>query len=182
MKKTHVLIAIVALLSWTQNTVQAQTFKTATGIVSFTSKTDFETFEAINNQVSAAYSKGKIQFRVPVNAFIFEKKLMQTHFQENYMESAKYPNGSFKGTVIYPENFKLSTKAQNVKVKGIFNIHGVEKETEISGSITQTKTGILLSANFSILLNDFNINIPVSSINKIAQNIDIRVDAQLTAK
>jgi polyisoprenoid-binding protein YceI len=107
---------------------------------------------------------------------------MQTHFQENYMESAKYPNGSFKGTVIYPENFKLSTKAQNVKVKGIFNIHGVEKETEISGSITQTKTGILLSANFSILLNDFNINIPVSSINKIAQNIDIRVDAQLTAK
>ena len=182
MKKSHILIAFVALLSWSQNTIQAQTFKTATGIVSFTSKTDYETFEAINNQVSAAYSKGKIQFRVPVNAFIFEKKLMQTHFQENYMESAKYPNGSFKGTVIYPENFKLSSKAQNVRVKGVFNIHGVEKETEILGSITQTKSGIGLVANFSIMLSDFNINIPSMAVNKIAPNIDIRVNAELPKK
>lgn len=182
MKKSHIIIAFVALISFTQNVVKAQTFKTATGIVSFTSKTDFETFEAINNQVSAAYSKNKIQFRVPVNAFIFEKKLMQTHFQENYMESSKFPNGSFKGTIVYPENFKPTAKAQNVKVKGTFNIHGVEKETEISGSIIQTKNGVNLVANFSILLIDFNINIPSTVVNKIAPNIDIRVDAQLSKK
>ena len=180
MKKYTVLLAMA--LIFTIGRTVGQTYKTSTSEISFLSKTDFETFEAVNNQVSAAYSKGKVQFRVPINAFIFEKKLMQTHFQENYMESATYPNGSFKGTIIYPENFKPSAKAQTVKVKGTFNIHGVEKETEISGSITQTKNGLSLIANFSILLNDFNINIPASSINKIAQTIDIRVDAQLTKK
>lgn len=180
MKKYTVLLAMA--LIFTIGHSVAQTYKTSTGQISFLSKTDFETFEAVNNQVTAAYSNGKVQFRVPINAFIFEKKLMQTHFQENYMESATYPNGSFKGTVIFPENFKPSAKAQNVKVKGTFSIHGVDKETEVSGSITQTKNGISLIANFSILLNDFNINIPSTVVNKIAPNIDIRVDAQLTEK
>lgn len=159
-----------------------QTFKTSTGEISFISKTDFETFEAINNQVTAAYSKGKVQFRVPINSFIFEKKLMQTHFQENYMESSKYPNGSFKGAIITPEDFKLSSKEQSVTVKGTFNIHGVEKEAEVSGTLQNTKEGVKLMANFSINLSDYEIGVPSNLMNKISQVIDVKVNAVLTEK
>lgn len=182
MKKQYVYLIMVSLFILQQNKAHAQILKTATGIVSFTSKTDFLTFEAINNQVSAAYSKGKMQFRVPVNAFIFERKLMQTHFQENYMESAKYPNGSFKGTVVSPENFKPSAKVQNVKVKGIFSIHGVDKETEVVGTIVQTNKGMELKADFSILLIDYNIDIPSTVVNKISPTVDIQVETLLSEK
>ncbi len=166
----------------------AQVYKTSTAVVSFISKTEYETFEATNNQVTAAYSASspaKVQFRVPVNAFIFEKKLMQTHFQENYMESAKYPNASFKGEIIAPENFRINGKEQKeqaVTVKGVFNIHGVDKETEIKGSLQYTPNGIVLKANFSILLSDYNIAVPSNLMAKISQNIDIKVNALLEAK
>jgi polyisoprenoid-binding protein YceI len=107
---------------------------------------------------------------------------MQTHFQENYMESAKYPNGSFKGTVVSPENFKISNKEQAVIVKGTFNIHGIEKEMEVKGTLHNTKEGLKLNANFQILLSDYQIGVPSNLVTKIAQNIDVKVNAILNAK
>jgi polyisoprenoid-binding protein YceI len=178
--KKHLLI----LASWSLLSVAsfAQTFKSNTAEISFISKTDFETFQAISNQASAAVSsEGKVQFRVPINSFIFEKKLMQTHFQENYMESAKYPNGSFKGTIVYPEKFILNNKQQEVKVKGVFNIHGVEKNTEVTGTIQNTAEGVKIVANFSVILSDYKIAVPSNVMTKISQNIDIKVNALLNA-
>lgn len=180
MKKYSILLLMAMI--FTIGHSFSQTFKTSTGEVSFISKTEFETFEAVNNQVTAAMSGNKIQFRVPINSFIFEKKLMQTHFQENYMESAKYPNGSFKGSIVTPENFKLNSKAQSVIVKGTFNIHGVEKEAEVTGTIQKTDNGVKLLADFSILLSDYNIGVPSNLMAKISQKIDIKVNATLGEK
>jgi polyisoprenoid-binding protein YceI len=176
-------IYILFLSLFLTGIASSQVFKTNTAEISFLSKTDFETFQATSNQASAAFSvkEGKVQFRVPVNSFIFEKKLMQTHFQENYMESGKFPNGSFKGEIIYPEKFVLSSKEQNVKVKGIFNIHGEEKEAEVSGTLAQTKEGVVLKADLFILLTDYKIIVPSNSINKISQKIEIKVNALLAA-
>jgi len=180
MKKYSILLVMALIFAIGHSF--GQTFKTSTGEISFISKTDFETFEAVNNQVTAAYASGKVQFRVPINAFIFEKKLMQTHFQENYMESSKYPNGSFKGAIVTPEDFNLSQTEQTVTVKGTFNIHGVEKETEVAGTLQNTKEGVKLIANFSINLSDYEIGIPSNLITKISQVIDIKVNVLLTEK
>ena len=179
--KKYTILLVMAMIFAIGHSV-AQTYKTSTGEISFVSKTDFETFEAVNNQVTAAYSNGKVQFRVPINAFIFEKKLMQTHFQENYMESAKYTNGSFKGTVVTPENFKISNKEQTVTVKGTFNIHGVEKEMEVNGTLQNTEEGLKLNANFQILLSDYEIGVPSNLVTKISQNIEVKVKALLSSK
>ena len=180
MKKYSILLVMALIFAIGQSF--AQVFKTSTGEVSFISKTDFESFEAVNNQVTAAYSLKKLQFRVPINAFIFEKKLMQTHFQENYMESSKFPNASFKGSIISPEDFKISSKEQQVTVKGTFNIHGVEKEAEVVGSLQNTPDGVKLNASFIILLSDYQIGVPSNLTAKISQNIDIKVDALLLPK
>ena len=42
---------------------------------------------------------GAFAFRVPVLGFRFEKALMEEHFNENYLESHTYPNGSFEGSI-----------------------------------------------------------------------------------
>lgn len=162
---------------------KAQVYKTNNGEISFVSKTDFEEFKAVNNNVSAAASFfGKVQFRVPINSFIFKSALMQEHFQENYMESSTYPNASFKGSIIEPEKFKLSFKSQKVKVKGVLNIHGIDHEEMVNGTIQETKDGVVLKAGFSIHLDDYNIKIPKNNINDIAETIVIKVDCILLNK
>jgi len=171
MKKYTIVLVMALIFAIGQSF--AQVFKTSTGEVSFISKTDFESFE---------FSHKKLQFRVPINAFIFEKKLMQTHFQENYMESSKFPNASFKGSIISPEDFKISSKEQPVTVKGTLNIHGVDKESEIVGTIQNTPDGVVLKANFTIILSDYQIGVPSNLTAKISQNIDIKVNALLLSK
>ena len=162
---------------------KAQVYKTNNGEITFVSKTDFKEFKAVNNNVSAAASFfGNVQFRVPINSFIFKSALMQEHFQENYMESNTYPNASFKGLIIEPEKFKLSSKSQKVKVKGMLNIHGVDHEELVNGTIQETKDGVVLKAYFSIQLDDYNINIPKNNINDIAETIEINVDCLLINK
>jgi len=42
---------------------------------------------------------GDFVFRVLIRSFEFEKALMQEHFNENYLESHKFPNASFQGKV-----------------------------------------------------------------------------------
>jgi polyisoprenoid-binding protein YceI len=161
----------------------SQVYTSSEGSIRFVSKTDFEEFEAVNHQPSIAMSsKGKVQFRVPVNSFEFEKKLMQTHFQENYMESSKFPNAEFKGTVFEPENFMLKDGKQEVKVKGTMEIHGVEKEIEATGTIKKSKEGIVMFGNFNILLSDYKINIPKNNINQISNTITVYFEAKLEPK
>lgn len=161
----------------------SQVYTSSEGSIRFVSKTDFEEFEAVNHQPSVAMSSnGKVQFRVPVNSFEFEKKLMQTHFQENYMESSKFPNAEFKGTIIEPDNFKLKDGKQEVKVKGIMEIHGVEKEIEATGTIKKTKNEVIMFGNFDILLSDYKINIPKNNINQISNTITIHLEAKLEPK
>lgn len=161
----------------------SQVYKSTDAHIRFVSKTDFEEFEAVNHQPTIAFTdKGKVQFRVPVNSFEFEKKLMQTHFQENYMESGKYPNADFKGLVIEPENFKLTEGEQEVKVSGVMKMHGVEKEIAANGTIRKTKNEIVMFGSFNVLLSDYEIAIPKNNINQISNTITIHFEAKLEPK
>ena len=176
--KKYISILVMALV-FTIGTTFAQTYKTSTGQIKFVSETDFEKFEAINNQVSAAITaQGKLQFKVPVNSFEFEKKLMQTHFQENYMESASFPNGTFKGDFKDFQNVNLKKDASyDVIAKGILEIHGVSKEVEIPGKlVTDGKGGITLKANFNISCKDYGVNIPKNVVSKVSDTIKISVN------
>ena len=77
--------------------VTAQNYFTKNGKISFFSKTSMENIDAVNNQVVSVVNTqtGDMGFSVLINSFLFKKALMQEHFNENYMESAKYPKATF---------------------------------------------------------------------------------------
>jgi polyisoprenoid-binding protein YceI len=180
--KKYISILIMAMV-FTIGSTFAQTYKTSTGQIKFVSETDFEKFEAINNQVSAAItSAGKIQFKVPVNSFEFEKKLMQTHFQENYMESTTFPNGTFKGDFKEFQGVNLKKAGTyDVVAKGTLEIHGVSKEVEIPGKlIADSKGGVTLKANFEISCKDYGVMIPKSVVSKVSDTIKISVNCPVS--
>src|ERR1700753_2373076 len=93
------LIVVASLLLISCTSAYSQLYSTRTGFIGFYSKTALEDIKAENNQVFAVIDAGKknLAFAVLLKGFVFTKELMQEHFNENYVESDKYPKASFNG-------------------------------------------------------------------------------------
>jgi len=169
--KTFMLLALLPIFFCS---AQAQTFTTRSGFAAFYSKTELEDIRAEHKQVYGVIDvTGKrLAFTLLVKGFLFRKQLMQEHFNENYVESDKYPKASFTGTYT-GEAIKQSLS--KVQVKGVLTMHGVSKEIEIPATLDWNDNKISGKANFKVNPSDFNIKIPSLVRNKIAKQIDITI-------
>ena len=155
----------------------AQKYVSEKGVITFFSEAAIEDIKADNLKASSMMniSTTDIAFVVPIREFQYEKKLMQEHFNEKYMESEKYPKATFSGKL---DGF-VSTGApglQEVKAKGKLVIHGVTKEVEISGTIETTTQHILIKSKFIVRLEDYNIKIPQLMWQNIAEQVEVSVE------
>ncbi|SDT99966.1 YceI-like domain-containing protein [Polaribacter sp. Hel1_33_78] len=151
-------------------------YLTKNGAINFYSKAPMEDITADNNQVLSIIdaSKGKMAIQILMKSFLFEKALMQEHFNENYVESDTYPKATFKGTIL---NFDtINATASKQQVKGMLTIHGVTKEITIDANFTKTDALILVDGNFIIEVDDFNIQIPAVVAKNIAKKIKVSFD------
>jgi polyisoprenoid-binding protein YceI len=163
----------------------AQKYMTRTGKVSFFSATSLENIEAFNNEVASVLDAktGDVVFQVPIKSFKFEKALMQEHFNENYMESDKYPKAEFKGKVtdISSVNF-AKDGTYNVKTTGKLTMHGVTKDVTVPGTITVKGKDVTTNTKFKVKTADYNISIPKLVEGKIAKEIEVTVNSILSQK
>ncbi len=178
---------VAGLLSTITTSVFAQTYMTRTGKISFnaTATGSPERVEAINNEVANIIDAktGNIVFQVPVKSFKFERELMQEHFNENYMESDKYPRSDFKGTITNLNDVNFSKDGTyNVKVAGKLTMHGVTKDIEVPGTIAVKGNTVKESAKFSVKLRDYNITVPGVVADKIGKEAAIVLESELTKK
>lgn len=160
----------------------AQKFYTKTGKVNFYSKAPLEEIEAKNKTAMAVLDSksGAVQFAVQMKGFEFQKQLMQQHFNENYVESNKYPQAEFKGTITNNADIKYSKNGTyTAKVKGKLTIHGVTKDVESIGTIKINGRKIDALSTFNVLISDYNIKIPAIVKDKVSDNIKITVDCDL---
>ena len=138
------VIAIASFLLISCTSAFSQLYTTRTGFIGFYSKTAMEDIKAENNQVFAVIDGGKknIAFALLLKGFVFTKELMQEHFNENYVESDKYPKASFNGT--YTGDVPLNKDGvYKVLVKGNLTLHNVTKPVEAPATI-EVKGGKLL--------------------------------------
>ncbi len=155
---------------------------TKNGKVSFYSDAPLEKIEAKNNQLNAAIdaNSGEVFFKVLIKSFIFEKALMQEHFNENYMESDQFPTATYKGTITNLKDIDFSKAGkQEAEVDGKLTIHGVTKDVKTKGTINIIKDGISIYVKFKIQIKDYDIKIPGAVAGKIAEEVEITVDADL---
>ena len=157
----------------------AQKYVSKNGHIRLYSHTPMENIEADNRQVASILdvSNGEIVFTLLQKAFQFKVALMQEHFNENYMESDKFPKASFKGKIT---NFsKINFKKDGVypaEVFGDLSLHGVTKSFTTKGTIQVKGTTITALAKFAIAPKDFDIKIPQLVENKIAKEMEVNVD------
>jgi polyisoprenoid-binding protein YceI len=176
------LFATAIIIIATTMTANAQLFKgkPESSSISFFSKATMEDIDAINKNPSIVLktTTNDIQFGVPMIGFKFKSALMETHFNETYVESAKYPTTVFKGKIVETIDFTKDGE-HKVTVKGPFTMHGVTKDIETTGTIAIKGTEIHVVSAFKVKLIDYKIDVPTNKLTNISEIIEIKVDALL---
>jgi hypothetical protein len=129
---------ITLLIFLFQYGLQAQTiYFTRTGKIEFHAGTSLEDIDAINNEVSAVMDiqKSTLAFQVLIKSFHFRRALMEEHFNENYMESSRYPKATFTGSITNADKINFTAEGSYpATIEGVINMHGVARK--ISGNGT----------------------------------------------
>ena len=167
-----------------QHTLAKDVYFTRVGEISVFSSAPLEDIQAVNSQVTCVLdaSTGNVAFRVPVPGFIFNNTLMQEHFNENYMESDKFPTAGFKGEIADWDSMKLSEEMQDITLIGKMTIHGVTKDISEKGQIHFMNNMYLGRAKFKITVADYGIEIPKIVRDNIAKIVDVTVELELKKK
>ena len=180
MKKT---ITLIACLIVTQVAL-SQTYYTRTGLTEFKASVEaFEPVEAKNNSTTAILKaqSGDVAAQLFINAFKFRVALMQEHFNENYMESNKYPKAVFRGK-LNGFNFSELSGEQEFDLVGSLTIRGVKKEVSTKAKVQKDGDQLILTAAFSVQPQEFDIKIPSIVRKKIADKINIIINYELVEK
>jgi polyisoprenoid-binding protein YceI len=161
-----------------------QKYFTKNGKINFdaTSPNSPEKVEAINRTVTCVVDTktGNIQFAALMKGFEFEKALMQEHFNENYVESDKFPKAEFKGLIDANDAVNYSKDGTYaVKVKGKLTIHGETRDVEANGKMVVQNGKVNAFADFTIALSDYKIAIPGLVADKVSKTAKISVACQL---
>lgn len=175
-------MAVIALCI--AGTSSGQKYYTKSGQISFdaTSSSSPEKIEGVNRSaICVVDSKtGNLQLAVLMKGFAFERALMEEHFNENYVESTKYPKAEFKGEIkdISKVDF-TKDGTYTVKVKGQLSLHGVSNEVEAEGKIKVQGGKISAQTEFSVKLSDYKVSVPGLVADKVAKVAKINVTCSL---
>ncbi|UUF14578.1 MULTISPECIES: YceI family protein [Flavobacterium] len=168
MKRTTLLI-----LFFTAFSLLAQDkFKTTTAVVNFEASVPFfEEVKAVNKlgTIILEPETSTLICTVVIKDFRFKMDLMEEHFNENYIESHRYPKAVFKGKVQKFDLKNVDEIEKEYDVKGKLYLHGKSKIIEMKALIKRVPDGIQISCNYPISVSDFNIEIPSVVASKISK-------------
>lgn len=164
-------------------TLQAQEkYFTKTGRIDFFSAARLEDIEARNKTVAAVLDtkSGALQFAVLMKGFEFKKALMQEHFNENYVESDRFPKAEFRGQITNNSDIQYTTDGiYTATVRGRLTLHGVTKDLEATGTIRVSGRTLQINSVFTLRLSDYNISIPAIVRDNVAPTVCITVQCPM---
>ena len=159
----------------------SQVYAVKSSKVTFKSVAELELISAESTALTGLVDPNTKNFAFSVSNKSFDgfnSALQKEHFNDNYLESDKYPNTTFTGRIIDDIDFK-KYGIYTIRVKGMFKVKGVTREELIRGTLEVSSAGIKLNTSFSILLSDYEIRIPRIVNQKIAPDIQIAIQANL---
>jgi hypothetical protein len=178
MKRIFVIV-ILALSFSAGLRSQDSLWLTKTGRIYFISHTDIIDIDANNYQVGSFLNvkTGEMVFSLLMKSFQFTLPLAEEHFNENYVESEKYPKATFKGRIIGFDPGKIvPDKEYPVEVEGDLTMHGITSKVKEKGVLKKTADGIRATSKFEILLDTYKIKVPDIVKDRVAPVIPIEVE------
>ena len=155
---------------------------TKTGTTTFeASVPSFEEVKGVNKNSGCILNTktGEIVGLIIIKGFKFKLALMEEHFNENYMESNKYPKAIFKGKIINFDKEKITDTPQQFEITGTMDIHGATKEIRIPTKIYKKGNTTIINASFSLNTDDYNITLPLLVRSKVTKKVDVTIHYEL---
>ncbi|MBP7184249.1 MAG: YceI family protein [Saprospiraceae bacterium] len=181
--RQFIFLTLVSLFLFTNKVSAQEKYFSKNAIIAFDAEgklDDVEDIKAQSNTATCVYDSktGNMEWSVNVKSFKFANSLMQEHFNENYLESDKFPKATFKGQTDKPIDLTKNGTYQT-KVKGKLTIHGVTKDVDVNGAFV-VKDGVVSSASkFEVALKDYNIEVPTVVFMKVAETVKIEIKTVL---
>lgn len=170
------------LLAWMMAFQAGQdTYVCKNARINLYSSAPIEDIEANSNSGVSVYNAatGELDFSVPIRSLHFPKALMEEHFNENYMESDKFPKATFKGKIQeHPDVSKDGTYP--ITVTGDLQVHGGTQTRTITGNLKVSNGVVTMTSEFMVKCADHHIDIPQIVFHHIAESIRVRVSATYT--
>ncbi len=143
--------------------------------ITFFSEGVIEDIKATNTKVTSIFdlANGDVAYLLSPKDFQFDKKLMQVHFNEKYMESEKFPKSTFQGKILGYD--ASSGQLQQVKAQGKLTIHGVTRDIDVPGTLHIEGNTVNVKSKFMVKLVDYNIKVPQIVWQNIAQEVEVTV-------
>jgi polyisoprenoid-binding protein YceI len=134
---------------------------------------------ATNSTVSSVFDKGTgdIVVQAMVKSFKFKLPLMEEHFNENYMESDKFPKANFKGKIL-----DYDGKAGNYDVEGDLTIHGVTNKVKTKMAISNDGSKVIISGSFTVKLSDYKLQVPALAKKTLSETAKVTLKLPLENK
>lgn len=175
------LLLVISLSSaWAQSAL----FTITKGKIAFTSDAPLELIQASSDELKGLMDveENNFAFSVKTQTFLgFNSALQREHFNENYMESARFPACTFSGKIIEDIDFSRDG-TYTVRAKGKLDVHGISKERIIKSRLIIEGEQIRITSEFTVLLQEHDIAIPKIVHQKIAEEIQLKVDALFSKK
>lgn len=175
-KKLFILVLLVASVG----AYGQGKFIAKNAYISFYSSTPMEDILGESNEAVTILNieTGEIGFQAIMTTFHFKRALMEEHFNENYMESPKFPKAKFNGKIEGFSKEMITAPVANIKITGILNVHGVDKTITVPGTLGLEKGKLIGTSKFKVIPEDYGIKIPSLVRDKIGKEMEITVKAE----
>ena len=176
--KLRYLIFLFILIAGVTNTSLVQKQITKTGIIEIFSETPMFTIEATNKKVASILNPvtGDIVASTLVRSFKFKEALVEEHFNENYMESAKSPKAIVKGKISNNKAIDYSKDGTTeIFIEGKLTLHGTTKFIKEKGSVTIKSGKISAKTEFDVSLEAYGIKVEKAYKKAIKDEIHLKI-------
>ncbi|NND31126.1 MAG: YceI family protein [Saprospiraceae bacterium] len=156
---------------------QSSILRSVDGVVQFISDAPLEMIKARSVALRGVIdvSENTFAFAIDMKSFSgFNSDLQKTHFNENYVESRKFPRATFSGKIIEKIDWEQEALLE-VRAKGMLEIHGIKQERIIPGKIEIFSDRVIIQSEFSVPLKDHDISIPKIVAQKISEKINVSI-------
>ncbi len=157
----------------------AQDFSTDSGFVSFYGMSPFENIRGDNHGVEATLNTktGGLEFHAMIKSFHFQNETIEKDFNEEFMESDKYPESDFVGRILNLADIDFNKPGEyQVLVGGKLRIHNVTRRVSHPGVLRVTEDELIAKSQFILKPEDFKIRLPKMFGVKVASEINVSVD------
>lgn len=172
------LLALL-LMGWSGVAPTQEVFMTETGYAEFTSSVPLHSFTGESDHLV-----GKIDLTDSTVDFYLDLTTLETGIgkrdrdMRQTLETDEYPFAEFFGELV--SSFDPNSEAeQPARVRGEFTIHGVTREIEIEGTLQKTDEGLRVEAEWTLELDDYDIEAPRLLIVRVDETQEIRIEALL---